>query len=272
MPLVSYALTDVGLRRSHNEDSYCADDGLGLYLVADGMGGHAAGEIASLTAVEIIQDFVARAQNDRDMTWPYGIDGSLSGNENIILSAVKAANQHICRLALDKPELNGMGTTVAGVRISEDGASIFNVGDSRVYRIRDNTITQLTTDHSWVNEQLQRRMITEEEARTHRWKNVITRALGNKASIDVDLKTVGIEDGDMLIICTDGLSSLIADEAMLETLNAYADLEQACQELVIRANAAGGHDNITVVLIHYTRTPALKDPAPAPQALEDSNA
>jgi protein phosphatase len=254
MPLLSYALTDVGLRRSHNEDSFFANDALGLYVVADGMGGHVAGEIASLTAVQAIQEFVRNAEQDRDMTWPYGIDGTLSTVENLILSAVKIANHHICKMAADRPELSGMGTTIAGVKIHDGEASVFNVGDSRVYRVRGGEIAQLTTDHSWVNEQLQRRMITEEEARTHRWKNVITRALGNKANIDVDLTTIPVEDGDVLILCTDGLSGLVPDETILATLTEDgADLTNACTDLIAQANAAGGHDNITVIVVRYAR-------------------
>jgi protein phosphatase len=248
----SSALTDVGLRRSHNEDSFCVRDEIGLFMVADGMGGHAAGEVASRTAVEAIEEFVRKAQSDPDMTWPFGIDDSLSEIENILLSAIKLANQKICVMATEKPELSGMGTTIAGVKFEAGEACIFNVGDSRVYRIRPTEIVQLTTDHSWVNEQLRRRMITEEEARTHRWKNVITRALGNKSNIEVDLKMIAAEDSDLFLICTDGLSGMLADEVILETFQAHNDnLEDACKELVAQANAAGGHDNITVLLTRY---------------------
>lgn len=252
MTTKSFALTDVGLRRSHNEDSLFASDELGLYLVADGMGGHAAGEIASLTAAETIGDFVRSAQADRDMTWPFGVDENLSETENVILSAIKLANQKICQMASEKANLTGMGTTIAGVKFDNSDANIFNVGDSRVYRLRDSEMVQLTTDHSWVNEQLQRRMITEEEARTHRWKHVITRALGNKASIEVDLATVKMEAEDILAICTDGLSGLVSDDVIFETLrNQNENLRQACEDLIAQANAAGGHDNITVVLVKY---------------------
>jgi protein phosphatase len=122
--------------------------------------------------------------------------------------------------------------------------------------VRKGEMAQLTTDHSWVNEQLQRQMITEEEARTHRWKNVITRALGNKTTIEVDLQTTKLEDGDLLIICTDGLSGLVSDQVIFETLSAQQDnLEQAAHDLVAQANAAGGHDNITVVLVQYRAEP-----------------
>lgn len=253
MPVKSYAMSDVGLRRSHNEDSYCDNQQLGLFVVADGMGGHAAGEIASVNAVKAIENFVQQALNDRDMTWPFGIDENLSEWENILLSAVKVANQIICRMAAEKPELSGMGTTIAGLQFHDKEVVVFHVGDSRVYRIRGNEIVQLTTDHSWVNEQLQRRMITEEEARTHRWKNVITRALGNKSTIEVDLKTLDAEQDDIMLLCTDGLSGLVSDEVLLETLTENRDcLEKVCPELVAQANAAGGHDNITVLVAHYT--------------------
>jgi len=252
MPVKSFAISDVGLRRSHNEDSYIANDELRTYLVADGMGGHAAGEVASQTAARTIEDFVRRAEQDRDMTWPYGADGSLSEMENTLLSAIKIANQMICRMAGEKPEMTGMGTTIAGVKIHNGEASVFNVGDSRVYRVRKDAIVQLTTDHSWVNEQLQRRMITEEEARTHRWKNVITRALGNKSTVDVDLTATEMETGDILVICTDGLSGLVSDQVILETIRMQGDnLEEVATELVAQAKAAGGHDNITIVLVQY---------------------
>jgi protein phosphatase len=263
MPIKSFGVTDVGQRRSHNEDSFYVGDGQGLYLVADGMGGHAAGEIASQAAVQTIQEFVGRAEADRDMTFPFGVDHSLSDEENVLLSAVKLANQYICRLAREKPEMTGMGTTIAGVRIREGRVIVFHVGDSRVYRIRRGEIAQLTTDHSWVSEQLQRRMITQEEARTHRWKNVITRALGNKNAIDVDLETLDLEDGDLYLLCTDGLSGLVSDQVILETLTCQHDqLEDACKELVVQANAAGGHDNITVVLVKYNGEPTTDNGQP----------
>ena len=253
MPTTSFAISDVGLRRSHNEDSYVANDALKIYLVADGMGGHAAGEVASQTAARIVEDFVRNAEHDRDMTWPFRPKDSLSLTENTLLSAVKLANQIICRMAGERPEMSGMGTTIAGVKVDDQEASIFHVGDSRVYRLRDGVMAQLTTDHSWVNEQLQRQMITEEEARTHRWKNVITRALGNKTTIEVDLQTTDLKDGDLLVICTDGLSGVVSDEVIYETLMAHKDdLETTGRDLVDQANAAGGHDNITVVLIKYT--------------------
>lgn len=256
MVLRSFALTHVGLRRTHNEDSYFGSDDLGLYLVADGMGGHAAGEIASQTAVNAVRDFVSRAERDRDITLPFGADRKRSDTENILLSAIKIANQLICRRAAERPEMNGMGTTLAGIKIHQASASVFNVGDSRVYRIRNQSITQVTTDHSWITEQIQRRMLTEQEARNHRWRNVITRALGNKTSLEVDLETLPLEDKDVLVICTDGLSGQLSDQVILDTIAAcQPDLDAACKELISQANAAGGLDNTTVILVEYRSGP-----------------
>jgi protein phosphatase len=145
-----------------------------------------------------------------------------------------------------------MGTTVAGVFMDDKKACVVNVGDSRIYRIRDDEIVQITTDHSWVSEQLQKKLITEEEARTHRWKNVITRALGNRNNVQIDLNTVEVAEGDWLLLCTDGLSGMLKDEEISEIIRSKNDdLEQACEALVQKANECGGLDNITLVLIKF---------------------
>ncbi|MBM3334121.1 Stp1/IreP family PP2C-type Ser/Thr phosphatase [Candidatus Sumerlaeota bacterium] len=264
MAIRSYAATDIGLRRTLNEDSYLACDALRLYMVADGMGGHVGGEIASRTAIQAIQDFIKQVEADPSVTWPFSFVEGFSRIENVILTAVRLANQTLCRMVIERPELAGMGTTIAGVRIYDQHAAIFNVGDSRVYCARKDTLIQLTTDHSWVTEQLQRHVISEEEARRHRWKNVITRALGSKTAVDVDVRTVDLDDGDTFVICTDGLSGCVSDWAILESLRMYSDdLEQMCQQLITQAKAAGGHDNITVVVLQYTAdTPDVNSTQP----------
>jgi len=248
--LDTYGATDVGLKREHNEDFFYVDDALGLYIVADGMGGHAAGEVASHAAIETIGNFVASAQRDRDFTWPFGIDKNLTTEENLLLSAVKLANGEICGLAESKAEYNGMGTTVVGLKTDDGGFVAAHVGDSRLYRYRDDKLDLLTSDHSWVNEQVARSLITEEEARTHRWRNVITRALGNKYTIDVDISRTAVETGDVFLLCTDGLNGMIADQEIHRILRASAEsAEIATRRLIQRANEAGGHDNITVLVI-----------------------
>ena len=244
--------TDVGLKRTHNEDNYTIVENLGLYLVADGMGGHNAGEVASRTAIDTIVKFIRRCSADSQLTWPFGIDANISEAENMILTAVRLANKDLCQLAAQEPDFSGMGTTIAGVFMDDKKACVVNVGDSRIYRIRGDEILQITTDHSWVSEQLQKKLITEEEARTHRWKNVITRALGNRNNVQIDLNTVEVAEGDWLLLCTDGLSGMLKDEEIREIIHSSDDdLEQACEVLVQKANECGGLDNITLVLVKF---------------------
>src|SRR5690606_24101736 len=148
-----------------------------------------------------------------------------------------------------KPELSGMGTTVAALRITDNQALLAHVGDSRIYRIRNKQIELLTNDHSWVNEQLQKNIITPEEARTHRYRNVITRALGNRTDLEIDVRLETVEPGDCFLICSDGLSGMIEDAQMLQIYLQSSDVRTAANSLIARANEAGGHDNISVVLV-----------------------
>lgn len=250
MRVRSFGITDVGLKRGHNEDNYGFDDQLGLYVVADGMGGHAAGEVASSAAVNIIFDFIRRCHEESDLTWPFGYDPDLSRKENALLNAIYMANEGVCRLAGENQAYSGMGTTVAGMYVDRDFLAVAHVGDSRIYRLRENTLESLTMDHSWVNEQLRRNILTEEEARNHRWRNVITRALGNKLEIEVELQSYEMEPGDKYLLCTDGLSGMVTDE-MIQFILAECDndLELACNSLLSQANANGGIDNCTAVVV-----------------------
>ncbi|MGI8908550.1 MAG: Stp1/IreP family PP2C-type Ser/Thr phosphatase [Candidatus Sumerlaeaceae bacterium] len=250
MKLHSFGITDVGLKRTHNEDNFFRSDELGLYLVADGMGGHAAGEVASSAAIEAIVGFAERHSRDDALTWPFGFDQRLSAPANALVSGIRLANQTLFSMQQERPELNGMGTTIATLRIAEGEATLAHVGDSRVYRMRGDDLTQLTSDHSWVNEQLQKNIITAEEARNHRYKNVITRALGNRTDLEIDVRNEPVEAGDRFLVCSDGLSGMVEDWEMREVLTvAETDLRGAANKLVALANEAGGHDNISVVLI-----------------------
>jgi serine/threonine protein phosphatase PrpC len=249
MNLQSYGVTDVGLKRTHNEDSFLRSDDLGLYVVADGMGGHAAGEVASTTAIQSVEDFAAKQAHDQSLTWPFGFDTRFSVAANALLNGLRLANHQLCRMQQEQPDLSGMGTTVAALRIDGTEATIAHVGDSRVYRLRQGEFGTLTSDHSWVNEQLQKHIITEEEARNHRYKNVITRALGNRPELEIDVRVEQVESGDLYLVCSDGLSGMVGDEAILDTLNSMDDLRECANKLVMLANEAGGNDNITVVLV-----------------------
>ncbi len=249
MHLESYGITDVGLKRSVNEDAFFANDAMGIYLVADGMGGHAAGEVASAQAIEAIVDFVQRHLADDTLTWPFSYDRNLSVYGNALLCGIRLANQRLCALQQANPQLGGMGTTIAALRITDREGIVAHVGDSRVYLMRGDRFLPLTSDHSWVNEQLKKNLISEEEARNHRYRNVITRALGNRFEVEIDTTTMPIEEGDLFLLATDGLTGVVADPTIEEVLRQPLSLRERANHLVGLANQAGGPDNITVVLV-----------------------
>lgn len=245
-------LSDRGLKRSHNEDSLSVVPDLGLFIVADGMGGHNAGEVASRQAIESIVEYLRMAQTeDGESTSPLPFNPDLSDTENRIVTAVKLANRDVCKLSMEHPEYNGMGTTLVGMLLDppNEGISIAHVGDSRCYLLRGGRLGKVTHDHSWVEEQLQRGIITPEEAKNHRWKNVITRALGNKLDVEVDVQTQKVQDNDIYLLCSDGLSGMVEHDELERILVSNPDLEISAQELIRSANENGGHDNISLILV-----------------------
>jgi len=252
MKIAYQALTDVGRKRKGNEDSLFINADQRLFVVADGMGGHAAGEVASKVAAESINEFVCLTGGDKEITWPYGLDESISYDGNRLKTAVRYANRKVLDATRERAEYDGMATTVAAVLIEDDKANIAHVGDSRVYLWRGGRVAQLTSDHSWVNEQLQSGVISEEQARTHPLRNVVTRALGGKAELVVDVQARKMEAGDLLLLCSDGLTTMVADEDIARLVSAAGgDLERAARSLVAEANARGGEDNITVLLVQF---------------------
>lgn len=250
MIIRSFGITDVGLKRSHNEDNFYRSDELGIYLVADGMGGHAAGEVASSAAIQAIAEFAEKFAQDKSLTWPFGFDTRLTEEGNALITGIQMANQTLCKMQQQRTELTGMGTTLAALRVTDDNALIAHVGDSRVYRLRGDSFELLTSDHSWVNEQLQKNIITAEEARTHRYRNVITRALGNRNELEIDVRLEPVETDDVYLLCSDGLSGMLEDHILEAILRTHPDsIRAAANTLVARANEAGGHDNISVVIV-----------------------
>jgi len=245
-------VTDVGRKRKGNEDSLFVNPEQNLFVVADGMGGHAAGEVASRLAVDAINEFICLTGDDEEITWPFGLDETISYDGNRLKTAIRYANRKVLEATKEKSEYEGMATTVAAVLVDGDSANLGHVGDSRIYLMRNGTISQLTTDHSWVNEQIVGGMISPDQARSHPLRNVVTRALGGKNDMQVDMKVHKIEPGDMLLLCSDGLTTMMPDEdiarVMSETKN---DVEKATRELVAAANAKGGEDNITVVMLRF---------------------
>lgn len=245
LKILSFGLTDVGMRRDHNEDSYLVDDDLSLYVVADGMGGHLGGETASSLAVETIQEAV------KEKTTAIG-DVAFVGSPRehpairMLPQAIKMASAAIFERALEEPGLQGMGTTVTALAFFHGIVLCGHVGDSRAYRIRRDEIEQLSEDHSLVNEQVKSGILTEEQARVSRFKHVITRSVGFEREVEVDLYGAPVEEGDIYLLCSDGLSNMIANEEILEVVqdNFLRDVPRA---LVTLANERGGDDNITVV-------------------------
>ena len=250
---ISYkAISDVGRKRSANEDSYYADGDLNLFVVADGMGGHAAGEVASKVAVESIQDFIKNTNADRDITWPYEFDETLSMAGNRLKSAIQTAHAKVLEVTSQKKEFQGMATTVVSILVENGKAQVAHVGDSRAYLVREGKLIQLTSDHSWVNEQLRTGAITSQQARNHPYRNIVTRALGGPNPVDVDVTEEPMQAGDIILLCSDGLNTMITDENILEIIDRNkADLDQACQELINTANQNGGEDNVTAILVKY---------------------
>ncbi|MCL5270639.1 MAG: Stp1/IreP family PP2C-type Ser/Thr phosphatase [bacterium] len=250
LKLASCGRTDVGRKRAKNEDHIEVSEKLKLFAVADGMGGHAAGEVASRAAIETLSEFIAHTFVDHDFTWPFGIQENLDEADNVLVTGINLANRKVCHLAEENAELKGMGTTLAAIYAPDGRIHIGHVGDSRVYRWRTGQLELMTSDHSWVNEQLQRNIISEAEARNHRWRNVITRALGNRAELEVDLRTVDPEPGDIYLLCSDGLTSMVPDERIAQILSDNpVDLTLLCDALVEEANQTGGIDNISVILV-----------------------
>jgi protein phosphatase len=254
MVRLSWAVaTHPGLRRDSNEDAYAARPDLGLFLVADGMGGHAAGEVASKITADTIEAFANDTRTrDTNRTWPFPFEPALSVDANRLKAAFRLANRQVAARMESQQELRGMATTASAVLLDESKgvmrASIGHVGDSRVYLYRGGELSQLTDDHSWVGEQIRSGVMTDADARRHPWRNVVTRAISGGADPEVDVVELEMDAGDRLLLCSDGLSGVVSIEEM-GRLSSGAELEAACGALVDAANAAGGPDNITAVLI-----------------------
>lgn len=243
------AKTDVGRKRTHNEDYFALIEDEQVFMVADGMGGHACGEVASQLSAEVMDEFY-RHSKDVDATWPYRYDHKLSYAENRLVAAIRLANLRIFQMAQSDPSLRGMGTTIVTSMFAGDTAYVAHVGDSRVYLIEGGEITQVTRDHSLLEDYKDARPeMTDEEAEAFPHKNVITRALGMRDAVVVDVNRVPIKPGSRLLLCSDGLSGMLTDPEILAIAGANDDLEQTVNELVDAANAAGGTDNITAMLV-----------------------
>lgn len=244
--------THVGMKRDHNEDSLFLYAEQNVYIVADGMGGHASGEVASQMAVETLAKFFKDTEDDEEITWPFKMDKDRKYQENRLCTAIKLANLSIFESAMANARQKGMGTTIVVTFFTEDRAYIAHVGDSRVYRLREGELTQITEDHSLLNDYIKMKDLTPEEIENFPHKNVIVRALGMKETVRVDITCEEPQHGDIYLLCSDGLNGMITDPDICETLvGAEEDLELACERLIQRANDNGGTDNVTVVIAQY---------------------
>ncbi len=275
----SCGLSDVGLTRVHNEDYFEIDPLHRLYVVADGMGGHSYGEVAAQIAVKAIHDFVERSRG-REVTWPQrtvpmptpamasgsgaqalaaaaaaaaataaSADERLARHSRLLKSAVRKAHDNVLTAISKDGSLQGMGTTVVGILLVGPTAAVAHVGDSRAYRLRNGRLDLLTQDHTWVHEQVMAGLLSQEQARSHPLKNVVTRALGGESDVMVDVREVQVQPGDLYLLCSDGLTGMLADSEIRDRMASGRSLHEICRSLVNEANARGGLDNVTVVLL-----------------------
>jgi protein phosphatase len=240
--------TDVGMKRTHNEDFLYLPDEERLIMVADGMGGHASGDLASRLAVDTIVDFFRATSEEPEISWPFLVDRDNRMHENRLVTGVKLANLKIFEAAQRNSRFRGMGTTIVACFFCEDLVLIGHVGDSRVYHIHGNEMTQITEDHSLLNDYIKMKRITPDEVDRFPHKNVIVRALGMKETVAVDILSANPVLGDIFLLCSDGLSGMVEDGDMLKLVHSEKDLDRCCEKLVESANANGGVDNITVAL------------------------
>lgn len=244
--LDAWGVSDVGRQRARNEDSFSIDPERGLYLVADGMGGHGNGDVASRLVVEAVESYFRTEGGDGRSADPEAATERLR-------AAVGSA-QGSLRTAMDEDlSLAGMGTTLVGLLAMDDTAVVVHVGDSRAYRWRDGRLERLTRDHSWVDEQVAAGYLSEDQARSHPLKSVVTRALSGESGVEVDARTLSLHPGDCYLMCTDGLTTMLADEDIEARLVQGGSLESICRDLVDQCNARGGLDNITIVMLSVQR-------------------
>ncbi len=237
-------LSDLGKCRKVNQDQFLLDSSLGLYAIADGMGGHAAGEVASDLAINALAGSLRSHSESGSVHW------TPERGAELFREALNEGNRKICESVANRAEWRGMGTTMVALVLAGETAVIGHVGDSRAYLLRDGKLRQLTSDHSWVNEQVKLGLLTREQAYRHPMRNIVTRALGNQPAVEVDVVVEVVQPDDIFALCSDGLSGMVGDEEIAEILVKHGDVPRdACRVLVDQANQYGGEDNVTVVVL-----------------------
>ncbi len=255
MQIASDGLTDVGRVRTNNEDSFRIVEALHLFVLSDGMGGEAHGEVASSMAVETIVNYCAEAKDDPSITQSGSPAGHWAEKTKHLQSAVYLANSKIYQSAQKNPELRGMGATVTAAWYDNGRLSIAHVGDSRAYLLRGGNLQQLTNDHSLVAEQVRRGIITPQEAEASEMQSVLLRALGAHPQVEVDVDEVAIFPRDVLLLCSDGLTRMVTEPEIAGSLQAETDPASAARKLIELANERGGIDNVTVIVARFQEEP-----------------
>lgn len=246
MEIVSAGLSDVGCVRSRNEDSYFVDPGLGLYVVADGMGGHAAGDVASQLCVDTVLEHL-RGEHTVSLS-----SSPTAELHRRLRQAINRASQAIQDEARRKPFLYGMGTTVVVLALAGERAVLAHAGDSRAYLITSEGLERLTSDHTWVNEQVQNGLLTEAEGEASQYKNLLTRSVGFDARVESDTTERPIRPGDRFLLCSDGLTNVVSDDELWEIVNKYPEPKEAGEYFVSLARDRGAPDNVTAVLLYVS--------------------
>ena len=248
MAVRAFGITDVGKVRAANEDSFLIDDEHQLFIVADGMGGHQGGGYASSNAVKSIREEMIRLESTQESTQPLADQSGRTTAQVRLLHALQKTNELLFKKAAEDSSLRGMGTTVTAIQLDPVGANIAHVGDSRLYLMRAGRLQQISRDHSWVQEQVDAGVLSEEEARIHPLKNIITRSMGHDRDLLVDLLREEFLQDDKFLLCSDGLTNMVPDETIADILRRM-EPEAAAKELIRLALEAGGQDNITAVLV-----------------------
>jgi len=250
LPLAACGFSHAGRQREENEDSFGSFVDARLFIVADGMGGHNAGEVASVMAVDALETFFRSYHADPRQPWPHAVDPELSLGANLLRVGIKVANDRIRAAAKQDRAKTRMGTTVVAIAVGDAAITVAHAGDSRAYRLRGGKIQRLTRDHSIVEEMIAARPeMTDAEIAAFAHRNVVTRSLGSKEEVEPAVSVEALEAGDLYLVCSDGLWGSVPDAKIEAIVRSTPDIEAACQLLIDAANEAGGPDNITAVLV-----------------------
>jgi PPM family protein phosphatase len=251
------ARTHPGRRRTANEDSFLIDPDLQLFAIADGMGGHRAGEVASKIGIETVAEFVRSSSSDSGITWPYGLNATMSFEANQLQNAIQLANLKVLAAARNHPDRQGMGSTLVAACVRAGRLVYAWVGDSRLYLFRAGALRQLSTDDSWAASMI-RSGARPEVVKSHPMRHLLTSALGTDDRLRISPGSEALDDGDMLLLCTDGLHGSVSDDAMAAILaDRNGSLDRTADRLIDAANDAGGPDNVTVILVQHRAESAL---------------